>query len=461
MRRFKLPMVATLLFATSIFADVESGYSQNEISNANVDSNLKSETILDWVRDFENRFGITMGLAKDGKTFFFGQAPVRVGPLDIAYGKELTIAYEKAVLNLQANFILQTYGREVTERISDFFENDSTNAREFEPVKLQQQVQEGKIGVILDKFLDVVDKKLNSMLSQQGVPESEIQKMSVEQKKMVFRDNFRKSIVKKATQNMSGLVPIQTKVLTQKTPVGDAVTVGVIAVMSDKTVQFARDIARGRDTLVRGRAGSVKDILPQTQKEYLNEFGLRYMYDEDGRPMLLSYGRWSIVGKTQNPSKYLRKVQSAKDKARMFAESYIGEFMKSNIQASASLDADSVNEEIAKKISEIEYNRVSNENESVDDIGETIDTSFQKVKANSTFKLRGTSEVRSWEERDENGILHVGSVISWTYKQLENANSIAGDIKPKPKPKVEIVQEVKKAKDESKTSKIINDIDDF
>lgn len=123
-------------------------------------------------------------------------------------------------------------------------------------------------------------------------------------------------MVKRQPQNISGLVPVQTKVITfnAKGPVSQ---IGVIAVLSEKTIQFANDIARLRPTLVHQEHKSLSDVLPKSDKEYLNEFGLRYVYDEKGMPMLVSYGMWSMLGQTKDPSKYLRKEQSAIEKARM------------------------------------------------------------------------------------------------------------------------------------------------
>jgi hypothetical protein len=431
---------------------------QNDLSSANAIAEQNPETLNDWKRDFEDKFGVTIGITEDGKTFFFGEAVVRVNPLDSAYAKELALTYDKAMLNLQSNFILQTYGDFAAQAISDEFVDDSTNAREFAPVKLKEEAAQGKVGLILDKFVDVVDKKLDAMLVEQGVPVDEIQKQTIEQKKLLFKDNFRKDMTKKAFASMSGLVPVQTKILTTSRGGKKTVKLGIIAIMSDKTVQFAKDMAKRRTTNVKGKPSSIKNILPLDSKGYLDEVGLRYVYDKKGRPMLISYGRWSVVGKTSNAARYERKIQNAKEKARMFAEANIGEFMKSNINAAQGVVAESINEEVASKISTIENNKVINEEEQSKEIGETLDKSFKKLTRSSKFKLRGTSQITTWEATDENGILHVGSVVSWTYSQLENANNIVNGTKKK---KYVKKQKKKPAKNVSRSSRVVNSMDDF
>jgi hypothetical protein len=464
LHRFKkvitVGVITSALIGTTLFANASSDLdeNQNELSSANAVSNVRAETLNDWKREFEDKFGVKIGVAQNGKTFFFGEAVVRVNPLDPAYAKELALTYDKAMLNLQSNFILQTYGTLSAKTISDNFEDDSTNAREFDPVKLKKEAAKGKVSLILDKFVDVIDKKLDSMLVEQGGPVDEIQKQTVEQKKQLFKDNFRKEITKKAFASMSGLVPVQTKIITTSRGGKKTVKLGVIAIMSEKTVQFAKDIAKRRETNVKGRASSIEKILPTDDQGFLDEIGLRYVYDEKGRPMLISYGRWSVVGKTSNAARYERKIQNAKEKARMFAEANIGEFMKSNINAAQGSISESINEEIAKKISTIDNNKIVGTDEQSQEIGETLDQSFKKLQKSSKFKLRGTSEITTWEATDENGILHVGSVVSWRYAQLENANNIVHGSKKRKYKKQERKQAVKNV---SRSSRVVNSMDDF
>lgn len=61
--------------------------------------------------------------------------------------------------------------------------------------------------------------------------------------------------------------------------------------------------------------------------------------------------------------------------------------------ASQSADIDSLSEEIAKKVTDFENGVNAGSKETTDDIGETIDTSFKKISAKSSFRLRGTSLV--------------------------------------------------------------------
>ncbi len=439
------------------------GASEVDVKSNNIQQ-YNADPIEIWKDKFVEKYGPFGVTDKKGRTFFYGEAVVNVSPLDPAYVKELVIAYEKALLNMQADFILQTFGKESVKKLYETFEDDSTNADKFPPLKeAEDMAQKGKIAVIMDKFLDVVENSLDQKLIEQGVSPEKLKKMTVEQKKQLFKDNFSTSIAKEAFNSMSGLVPFSVKVATVDTGMGKATKVAVIAIQSPKTIQFAKDIARGRPTNVRGKPKSLRDILPKTKEDYLKEIGLRYTYDEQGRPMLISYGMWSVVLNTKNPTRYMKKIAIAKRKAKLRAESYIGDFIKTNIQAVESQDVESVNEEIAKKITTLGAGS-EDVQKLKEDIKDTIDKYFKKIKATSNFRLKGTSEVYNWDYKDKNNLVYVGSVVTWSYGQFNNANRY---IKMKNsqniinKPKVQKVHQNHAAPEINRESKIINDVEDF
>jgi len=431
---------------------------QNEISTADDGEDFEGDEIGAWVEKFENDYDVSMGMADNGRTFYSGKATVNVGPLDPAYPKELTIAYEKALLDLQANVIMETYGNMSSDRITDFFEDDSTNAREFPPAKVKEEVKKGKLERVLDKVLDLTEKKLDSALEEEGVNKDEINKMSVTQKKQLFKDNFTKNMTKKAFGNMSGLVPVKTTIVKSKEY--NAIQVGVIAVISEKTIQFAKDISKSRPTNIKGTPKRIRDVLPKSPKGYLDEFGLRYIYDKKGRPMLLSYGRWSVVQNSKDPSRAMRKLQSAQNKAKMFAEAAIGEFINSNISVLDKADIDSISEEVATSTTEFQDGKSLGSKESSDSVKESLDVAFKKIQAKSNFKLRGTSGIKKWKVKDENGLTHVGVVVAWTYDKLENADNFAKGVHKKDS-KIAAEREKKQAVTKTRESRVVNDINDF
>lgn len=395
---------------------------------ATADDQIDAQTFQDWVGEFEAKFK-PMGDASNGVAFFSGQAPVRVSSLDPHFGQELALAYEKAMFDMRADFVMQTYGRMVTKSIRDIYENGSSNKDDFDPVQLQKAADQGggRLDALLDKALNLVDKTLDNALIEQGVPADEVQKMSVEQRKTNYKNNFRKEMVKTAFRSMQGLVPVQTRIFTTETSNGPAVIVGVIAVQSEKTRQFAIDMARKRPTSVTGDPKKLADILPDEKSRYLNEIGLRFTYDEAGKPMLISYGRYALsVSPDWKAARVYQSTQNAKAIARSLAESSIVEFMETNVRVSETTVAGSQEEDLVTKITHFESGKKAGEELQQTALGETLSSMLKEGRSTASGDLRGTTAVKQWEIKDpaNDKIIHVGTVVTWTYGQLNNANAI-------------------------------------
>lgn len=102
-----------------------------------------------------------------------------------------------------------------------------------------------------------------------------------------------------AIGSMSGLVPVQT-IVTQRRGEYD---VGVVAVISNKTRQLAKDMALARQSAIKGKGKAISEYLPKDTKGFLNEYGIRLVYDENGAPIILSYGNWGYVADPSNAKK--------------------------------------------------------------------------------------------------------------------------------------------------------------
>jgi len=395
-------------------------------SDSDADAGIKpGVSYEEWVEKFEKDMGVKVGISEAGRLFFEGKASIRVGPLDPNFGKELVLAYERAISNVQADFILQTYGVLQTAKRTEVFEDASTNSDDFSPTAVQKAQKEGKLSALFDKALTVMGKKLDAELIKQGVPPANLNRMSIEQKKTTYKNNFTKETIRSAVRSMQGLVPVQTRIFTEATPNGKNFVVGVIAVQSEKTRQFARDMAAKRPTAVRGTPMTLSSVIPDKKSDFLDELGFRFIYDEKGRPMLLSYGRWSVrILPDWAPSRVGRAKENATETARANAEAAIVSFMNTNVAVSDSRTIGSLSEELVGQVSNFEDDQLKGVSKTQQAVGETIDKTLRNVKATATGDLRGTVQVKRWEDTDQNGILHVGSVVVWSYDQLNNANAI-------------------------------------
>jgi hypothetical protein len=300
-----------------------------------------------------------------------------------------------------------------------------------------------------------MDKRLDKELAEQGVDPESIKVMTLSQKKKIFEDNLTKNIVREAFGSMRGLVPYRTRIFSKRGVNGVVNIVGIVGVQSEKTQQFARDIAMQRPSAVRGTPKRIEDLLPENSSGYLDQVGLRFAYDESGRPMLISFGRWALnENKNWSPARYERELQIAKGTAEVIAQSWIVEFTSFRMTASSSDDVGSVQAEIVEQISSISNGSTSTETVRRD-IGATIDKSFKKARGSATGKMAGMSTLKTWEQRDANGVMHVGTVVTWTQAQLDSVKSrsrMPESRRPSRDPSVSF---------EDRSSRIINSKDDF
>ena len=421
---------ATLVALASLFllqpVQAQDAVSESQISAAEADKALDRLSFGQWVKDFEKQF-VPVGRPDPamGRIFLTSKAVVHVPSNHPGYAKELVLAYEKAMLELQVAFILQNDDTITTQRISQFMSDDSESARKFDDSKAVNPVPLKSSGteMDMDTLLADIDARVDQYLVQQGESREKISRMSVPEKKQLFRNNLIRETVKIAVQNMRGLVPVQTRLLTLSTANGERTQIGVIAVQSEKTRQFAEDIRLQRTSMVKGSGNVIDEYLPKTDAELPNEFGFRFAYDEHGHPMLISYGRWGVASESPDPTRHVMNVENAQRTAQTLAEAWIAEFTGTRLQALDAPVQGSVMEATANRITHYENAEKIGTEDAIENIGNTIDRRLRSAKSDATISLKGTAEINVWEEKDSSGQIHVGSIITWTAAQLTNSQT--------------------------------------
>lgn len=416
---------------------------QNNMSDASSkEEDIKS--VEDFFNDFAREFNIVYADSKDGKVFYNAKSTVTVGANDPDFAKALSTAYAEAFFNIQVNFIRDTFGRQSSQILKTSFTDNSTNAKEFENLP-----PEGVMAQLFSKLSKLVGAKLDQLLAEFGV---DVPKgISTERKKMLLSEKLIKNISTTAIGQISGLVPVQTVVLKD----GSVYDVGVIAVMSEKTTQIARDMRYKRNSNVQGKGKNIMEFLPKTNDGFLNEFGLRLVYDETGSPVVLSYGRWGYLKNSADD--YINKKQKdiALNTAIAQADAAISEF----INLSLSLKESSKS---GKQVEHYVTQLISSENvsESEKIAKNIIDITSSEIRANSSVQLKGIKTLKNWSVADKNGIEHVGAVRFYSYNNIKNTDDIL-KIKDKEKSSTTPTKKAKTETNISNKSRVVNDLNDF
>ena len=207
-----------------------------------------------------------------------------------------------------------------------------------------------------------------------------------------------------------------------------------------------------RKSTIKGNGKKLETFLPQDEKDYLNEFGIRMVYNEKGEPSLISYGRWSYVENSNND--YINKMsaRSAAEQAKSRADAMLADFINTSLSFNSQAESGEIVEDILTK--EID-NKNGGESITSNEVTNIIDKVSSQTKAKSRMQLKGISTLEEWDFVDENNIGHVGVVRVWTYANVEaRENSL--------KLKSQTNQKATNSNiSSSRTSKQVNSLDDF
>ncbi|MCV3482598.1 DUF6844 domain-containing protein [Campylobacter sp. CNRCH_2014_0184h] len=414
---------------------------QNEMSDAS-SKDITPKSLDDFFEEFADNFGIEYGITKDGKTFYTGRSVVALSDSDPQFAQALQNAYQKAMLNLQSDFIEDAFGRMAVSKIQNYEADNSTNAKEFE------ELPKGSVvGQIFDKLVQLSGAKLDKALRDLGI---NVEGLTEERKKILLKEEFLNKTITSAVGSMSGLIPVQT-IVTQRRGQYD---IGVIAVVSKKTRQLAKDMSLARQSNIKGKGKNINKYLPKDNKGFLNEYGIRLVYDEKGSPVILSYGNWGYIADANNAKKTNILEDRAKDTASTMADAAIIEFINTNLSLKDEKTTGESYEEIIKQSLNINDNTTQEQIQDFTNIVEKINT---KIKASAGGKIKGIGTLKRWNYTSENGIEHVGVVRFYSYDNVANINEALKSNSNTSVPKTE----PKKSSNIQRSSNVVNDIDDF
>jgi len=435
-------LVATITLANETIEqkDIEE---QNKMVQPIVPS--ASDKIDNWADKFLEKIGIDSFGEVNGKYFYYAQEPVAVPATDPQFGSALVNAYDKAFFDIMEEYAKDMYGRVAVEQIRKFFSNNSTNAANIELPNNYTRGFWGKVLTIIDKNLEVIDKKLDKELIDLGVDPKELEQMSPKQKKDLFKDKFIKNVITKASGDISGIFTIQSAWASDKN--GNYV-VGVIAVVSPKTKQIAKDIRYQRKSLITGKGRDIKSLIPKSSKELSKTLGTRLVYDIDGSPAIISYGINSYI---PNKDHYMniRLKQNAIEGAIANADAQIAMIVNGYLSTKTSRKT---GDEIRKYVER----ELKPDSETIEKtIKNIIDITNKEARASASMRLQGVSTVKKWKYTLPSGQKMVGAVRVWRYATLENVKKFKEGYKKKVK------HTKKQLKEDFGESDIVNDINDF
>ena len=372
-----------------------------------------NEQVQAAIEAYYRKKGVSQGvIGPKGDTYYHAIETIVAEPSSSAWVKSRTVAFDKALLDLQKDFVFSNFGRTIVETERTLSEDESTNAREF----AEEDITKSRIGAMWDKVVALGDAFLDNWLREQDVDPEEFRAVPPAQRKDIFISRFIERTLRQATGRSAGLIVMKT--FEGRDDEGNHV-IGVVAKSSDKLAKLAYSIGRGTEPFLDTTAGKYpaigEFILGQMPEQLATTFGVRLMFDELGRVVVLSHGIWGFGYKGDDQKRRNRAEQSATRRATSAADGALVKFVNGRLKYTQETEYAEIQEHfLTKRGDEI----------TEEDISNIVDKMSSEVSLDARGDMRGVRTVRQWTYNHPYGHTIKGVIRAWRFDFVEQANEV-------------------------------------
>lgn len=315
----------------------------------------------------------------------YATAEVKVGPTSPQWGKHRAAAYENALIEAENAFIRARGLKSQAEKLREYFSDTDRPVPNFQPEDLADG---GKAERIVSKLLSVAEGRLDKELRELGVDEEDFRAAAPPQRQVLFREALNRTTTREALADLAGLMTMKT--FEAHNSAGEHV-IGVVVVQSPGLKEFAREIvsARGDIKADKSKAGPpIYEAIAAEPNLLVDEFGLRRLYDEEGFPVLISFGQSANAYTGEDSRKRRRYREAAKKVAEASADAGITFFVAGKANWTSKTSQDELLEEAVK----VHPDGFRDQ----DDMIAAIETVRELSRARAKANLTGLTTVHSW-----------------------------------------------------------------
>ena len=345
-------------------------------------------------------------LQRDDVQVVVGTARVKLSVDDKRWPKARSMAYQEAFMKAMGEYVSQiTKPRETTRLIRERFQQDLD---ESELTFNSGDTSSSQLKRVIDKLAILGERKLDQALTDSGMSEEEIARLTPAQKKTSLLGRMTRETTREALGSAAGLVPIKT--FEAMDDEGNS-AIGVVAASSSRMRRLAKQVAQGKSITPdadRARSPIADQLAEMSDEDLVDQFGVRVYWDEQGYPTLVSFGQWGFSNEGLNKRKRARRREFAGQQAKNGARAHLVTFINASTRfteiSTVGIDSE-------------EGNQVFPDNTVEDfDMATIVDKLVEKDKVTSQVKRGGMMTLRSWSTRhpDLDNQEIVGAVVSWS-----------------------------------------------
>lgn len=399
--------------------------------------------------DFLNRTGLTLGTKNPKDAYVgWGMASVSVDPSNPAWARARGMAYQNAMMDARANFIKFQFNSIMTESTRTLFEDSSYNLPQ-EPAADPQETQSA-LKRAFNKLVALGDAKLNQELVKMGIDPKEFDDKPQKVREDLFSQRLIQRTVERSFGSLAGLITLQTF---EGNDDKGYHNIGVLVVYSESFRQFAREMYEGRGAIRTEKARRpIKEQIPTDPEILSRQFGVRRLYDENGMPVFVSYGQWSVISRGASERSLERSRENALRIARSNADSELALFVNGNLTLSNDTATGEIIEEYLLK--EQDPNAVV---ETVENVG-FLSVMQEEIRQRAEVNISGLTDFTTFTYNHPDYQQEIiGVVRTWSIASNNAATKLRTGIDPEPEEESKVEYGDAKVKESGPTV----DVSDF
>jgi hypothetical protein len=255
------------------------------------------------------------------------------------------MAFEDAILKAQSAYISSQQIGVASQALSSVYK-----AANLEPPPYDEGAlgDPGKVAELARKALAVTGGAMNKALEDLGIDPKSLEKAPPAQKHVQFQRAVAISGMERSFGSLTGMV---TRFTVEARDDQGNYQIGVVALVSPKLQSLAQLVLKLRGEFLPdpSKASDFKKVIADP-RALVDMFGVRWMYDLTGLPVLVSFGQWGIerVG-SKNAAVMAEFEDTAMRQAEVRAGQQIAEFLSASGDADTKVEFKSQLEQIAER----------------------------------------------------------------------------------------------------------------
>jgi hypothetical protein len=296
--------------------------------------------IEDLIRDYIEQKGLADREQRGEIAVLQGFGVVKVPANNPDWVKYRSLAYEQALKDAKAHWISQQNQTLTSSLISRVYQAANQDPP---PYRNDDLFKSAKLAEVVSKMEALGTGYLDQALRDLGIDPAKYEKIPPAQRYIQLSDELRKVVTTRSVGDLVGLTVFQT--FEGHDGKGNH-QIGLVAVVSPKMKSFAQSVLRLRGNFPADKAKAQDlGVLVKNKEALLQDFGTRWIYDQNGLPALVSFYQWGLAASGNDPVLGAQTRDLAVKKATELADAQIAEWLA----ASATLTTKSETGERSEK----------------------------------------------------------------------------------------------------------------